>query len=194
MAILTDPWPHKTVANFLSKERFEAIKILAAHEQEYLDMFGFYTRSGHYIRYEPIDILPEITFDMFSDMPMRSHSGNLKKIIHWSIHPKGFSYPAHIDNESRISTAVLYITPKRNKGTILCKNNSPHNPDHGRPSQESEYEVETEWKPNNLFLHNSINGTTWHRYEASTQRTTLNVFFVEPDKIMPDRIENRFLL
>lgn len=193
MAIIKDPWRHKIIPDFLSDQRFDAIKLFAKREEKYLSMFGFYTRSGHYIRYEPHDILPEVTFDLFSDMPMRKYN-KLKKIIHWSIHPAGFSYPEHIDNESRISTAVLYITPKKNKGTILCKNNSKHNPDHGRPDKPSEYEIETVWRPNNLFLHNSIDSTTWHRYEATTQRTTLNVFFVDPDKIIPGRIENQFLL
>ena len=189
-----EPWPHINIKNFLIKERFEEILELSKKEFEYLDMFGFYTRSNHYIRFVKDDILPEVTQELFETLPARDHAKPLKKIIHWSIHPEGFSYPMHIDNESRISTAVLYITPEQNKGTILCKNNSKHIKDHGSPNEESEYEIETEWEPNTLFLHNSINGKTWHRYEATTQRCTLNVFFVQPDLIIENRIENRFLI
>lgn len=189
-----DPWPHINLENFLSQERFNEIVELSIKEHEYLDMFGFYSRSGHYTRFVKEDIIPEVTFDLFDGLPIRDYDAPLRKIIHWSIHPAGFSYPAHIDNNSRISTAVLYVTPDHNKGTILCKNNSGHVKDHGTPDQEPEYEIETPWSPNTLFLHNSIDGKTWHRYEASTQRCTLNVFFVQPDRIVPGRLENRFLI
>ena len=42
--------------------------------------------------------------------------------------------------------------------------------------------------------HNSINGKTWHRYSSSTQRITLNVFFVDPNLILPGRIDTKFLI
>ena len=49
-------------------------------------------------------------------------------------------------------------------------------------------------KQNTLFTHNSINGKTWHRYSSSTQRITLNVFFVDPNLILPGRIDTKFLI
>ena len=191
--IFNDPWEYKNIENFLSQERFDELKQQALAELEYLDMFGFYRRSGHYIRYVKNDIIPEVTQDLFSDMPKRKHT-KLKKLIHWSIQPKGFKYPAHIDNDSRISTAILYVSPEENSGTILCSNNSGHVADHGAPSMKSDYEVTAEWSPNTLFVHNSINGKTWHRYEATEQRCTLNIFFVQPDLIAEGRLEKRFLI
>lgn len=41
---------------------------------------------------------------------------------------------------------------------------------------------------------NIKNFLTKERYEATTQRCTLNVFFVQPDLIIENRIENRFLI
>ena len=119
---------------------------------------------------------------------------SLRKLVHWSVHPPKFNYPEHIDNDSRIFTAVLYVNPKNNLGTILCKNNSSHAEDHGKPKLLSDYEVEVPWKQNTLFTHNSINGKTWHRYSSSTQRITLNVFFVDPNLILPGRIDTKFLI
>jgi hypothetical protein len=194
MMINYRPWQHLILDDFLSQDRFEEIKKLAETELEYLDMFGFYTRSNHYLRYVKEDIIPEVNSLFLEFKESRPYSKSLKKIIHWSIHPENFSYPEHIDNESRIFTTVLYVTPKDNIGTILCKNESPLNPDHGRPSLKSEYEVESTWKQNRLFAHNSLDGKTWHRYGATTQRCTLNCFFVEPSKIIENRIENKFLI
>ena len=191
--IINDPWEHKNLENFLSQERFDKLKQLAVTELEYLDMFGFYCRSGHYVRYVKHDIVPEVTQDMFNDMPKRKHT-DLKKLIHWSIQPKGFSFPEHIDNDSRISTAILYVSPEENCGTILCRNNSSHVVDHGAPKMKSDYEVTSARKPKTLFTHNSINGKTWHRYEATEQRCTLNIFFVQPDLIAEGRLEKRFLI
>lgn len=189
-----DPWQHIAIDNFLPEERFKQIEELAKRELDYLDMFGFYTRSGHYIRYLKEDLLPELN-DLFLQMPRsRPYTRPLKKLCHWSIHPAGFTNNTHIDNSSRISTFVFYVSPDQNKGTILCKNNSPYLEDHANAELPSEYEIEVPWKPNTLFAHNSLDGETWHRYEATTQRCTLNCFFVQPELIKPDRIENRFLL
>ena len=193
--MINNPWPHKIYDNFLSYERFEELQNLAKQELTYLDMFGFYTRSGHYVRYVKNDIIPEIDYSFIEEFQQtRLINKPLKKLIHWSIHPEKFSYPPHIDNDSRIFTAVLYIDPKDNIGTVLCKNNSKHVMDHGQPTIDSEYEVEVGWKPNRLFTHCSVNGKTWHRYSASSQRTTLNVFFVDEDKILPNRIDSNFLI
>jgi len=190
-----NPWKHSIHKEFLSESRFNDILSLAEKELEYLDMFGFFTRTGHYVRYVKEDIIPEITLDLYKDYTeTRVYKKPLKKLIHWSIHPEGFEYPEHIDNDSRIFTSVLYVTPKENKGTILCKNNSEHSTDHGRPTQPNEYEVVTPWAQNTLFSHASINGKTWHKYQAPSQRCTLNVFFVQEDLILPDRIDNKFLI
>ena len=190
-----DPWPHNTYDDFLSDKRFYEIQELAKQEFAYLDMFGFYSRSGHYFRFVKDDIIPEINLSLLDPYKnIRKYNKPLKKLIHWSIHPENFSYPPHIDNDSRIFTAVLYIEPKENIGTILCKNNSDHSLDHGQPTLESEYEVEVGWQPNRLFTHCSVNGKTWHRYSSSLQRTTLNVFFVDEDKILPDRMDKNFLI
>lgn len=193
--MIYDPWPHKVYDNFLSHERFEEIKILAKQELTYLDMFGFYTRNGHYIRFVKEDILPEIDSTLLEPFTeKRPFDKPLKKLIHWSIHPENFSARTHIDNDSRIFTAILYIDPEINLGTVLCKNSSNHVSDHGSPYLDNEYEVEVGWKPNRLFTHCSIDGKTWHNYSSSSQRITLNVFFVDEDKILPDRIDNNFLI
>ena len=192
--LFTDPWPHGIYENFLSDSRFDEIKQLGQAELHYLDMFGYYSRSNHYYRFVREDIIPEVSTELISELPECREYKSLRKLVHWSVHPPKFNYPEHIDNDSRIFTAVLYVNPENNLGTILCKNNSSHAEDHGKPKLLSDYEVEVPWKQNTLFTHNSINGKTWHRYSSSTQRITLNVFLVDPNLILTGRIDTKFLI
>lgn len=187
----SDPWDHYVVDDFLLPERFEDIKRLVEKEKEYLNMFGYYSRSNHYYRFEGTDLLPEVN-DLF-DKLFPDRSDGLKKINHWSIHPENFQYKLHVDNKSRLYTAVLYISPEENVGTFLAKNNGSFKDNHESSDTKSEYEVEVEFKPNRLFIHKS-DPHTWHRYGSSTQRVTLNTFLVDPNLIEEGRMDTRFLI
>ena len=185
------PWNHYIVDDFLSEERFDYINKLVLDEKKYLDMFGYYSRSNHYYRFDEKDILPELN-DLYDHLfPDRNKS--LKKINHWSIHPENFTYHTHVDNESRLYTSVLYISPEPNCGTILCKNDSEFKKDHQLPDKETEDEIEIEFKPNRLFLHEST-PNSWHRYFATNKRVTLNSFLVNPELIAPGRMDKNFLI
>jgi hypothetical protein len=182
----SDPWDHYIIDNFLSPERFNYIKNLVKIEKRYLDTFGFYSRSNHYYRFEKNDILPELN-NLCKELFVNNFE-NLKKINHWSIHPENFSYNLHVDNKSRLYTAVLYVEPEKNIGTFLAKNNDEFKDDHKEPKEKSEYEIEVEFKPNRLFLHRS-EPHTWHRYASSTERVTINSFLVDPNLIEEGRID-----
>ena len=65
-----DPWPHNTYDDFLSDKRFYEIQELAKQEFVYLDMFGFYSRSGHYFRFVKDDIIPEINLSLLSEVSL----------------------------------------------------------------------------------------------------------------------------
>tara|TARA_B000000557_G_C20600382_1_gene369416 strand:- start:324 stop:662 length:339 start_codon:yes stop_codon:yes gene_type:complete len=104
-------------------------------------------------------------------------------------------YPCHIDNASRIHTSILYVNPKKNKGTILCENPSTNdNGDHNQPDKPTKREVEIDWKPNRLFSHNP-RPKTWHRFTCGdTERVNLSIFFADPDKIRPNRVEHDYFI
>jgi hypothetical protein len=181
-----DPWDYYVIDDFLTPERFDYIKKLAIIEKEYLDTFGFYSRSNHYFRFEKNDVLPEIT-NIFNEL-FPNREKHLKKINHWTIHPPNFKYNLHVDNKSRLYTAVLYIAPEENIGTFVAKNNSIFKDDHKEPEFPNQYEKEIEFKPNRLFLHKS-EPHTWHSYGSSTERVTFNSFLVDPNLINEGRIE-----
>jgi len=200
------PWHHLQVDDFLPPDRFSEIKRLAHFEYEtykrtgtnsvYTDHKGKdYTSRNKYTRFLTHDIVPETNqfFDMLPEH--RGYKGKLKKLVHWAITPENYNYPIHIDNASRINTCTYYVWPEEEIGTILCQNSSKNDDgDHIKADKESDFEIEIEWKPNKLFVHNSIPNKTWHRYASKKERVVLSIFLVQPDLIKPNRNQQQFLL
>ena len=194
------------VDNFLPPNRLAEIKTLAFYEYEtykrtgtnsvYTDHKGNdYTSRNKYTRFLTHDIVPETNqfFDMLPEH--RGYKGELKKLVHWAITPENYNYPIHIDNASRINTCTYYIWPEEETGTILCKNPSSNDDgDHIKADKDSDFEIEVEWKPNKLFVHNSIPNKTWHRYASKRERVVLSVFLVQPDLIKKNRNQHQYLL
>lgn len=185
------PWEHYIIDDFLSNDRFEEILKNVETEKKYLDMFGYYSRSNHYYRFERFPILPELD-QLFNEL-FPDESKGLSKINHYSIHPENHTYHTHVDNSSRIYSAVLYVAPSKNIGTIMCKNNSEFKDGHNKPDTENIDEVEIEFKPNRLFVHKSTNNT-WHRYGASSQRVTINTFLVDKTMLDTVQLNNKYLI
>ena len=201
-----DPWHCLEVEDFLPPDRFEEIKKLAMIEYAEFEKTGVnsvytdhktkdYTSRSKYTRFLTEDIVPE-TNQFFEMLPEhRGYTGELKKLVHWAITPENYNYPIHIDNASRINTCTYYIWPEHETGTILCKNPSKNDDgDHVRADEDSDYEVEVEWKPNKLFVHNSVPNKTWHRYASKKPRIVLSVFLVQPDLIRSNRNQHQYLL
>ena len=182
------PWEHIIIDDFLSPERFEHIHNLAIEELGRYQIEGLNTfRGDRYNRYTGVDLLPEVTLEIMNLMEHRDYD-KLVKINHWSIMPPNTSYPAHIDNRSRIHTFTFYVAPEKNLGTILCDNPSNNdNGDHGQPDQPTICEYPIEWKPNRAFVHNA-RPKQWHRFASGdTTRINLSVFFMDVDKINSNR-------
>ena len=185
---VTEPWEHIIIDDFLSPERFEHIQNLAIEELGRFQVEGLNTfRGDRYNRYTDVDLLPEVTLDIMKLMPHRDYD-KLVKVNHWSIMPPNTSYPAHIDNRSRIHTFTFYVAPEKNLGTILCDNPSNNDDgDHGQPDQPTICEYPIEWKPNRAFVHNA-RPKQWHRFASGdTTRINLSVFFMDLDKINSNR-------
>ena len=201
-----EPWHHLQVEDFLPPDEFKKIQDLAAKEFEIYKQTGVnavytdhkgkdYTSRNKYTRFLTEDIVPSTNqfFDMLPEH--RGYKGELKKLIHWAITPENYNYPIHIDNASRINTCTYYVWPEEEIGTILCKNPSKNDDgDHIKADKESDFEIEIEWKPNKLFVHNSIPNKTWHRYASKKERVVLSIFLVQPDLIKTNRNQRQFLL
>lgn len=194
LQIHSDPWQYGVIDNFLSPERFQEIENLAKIEFEKYKEVGVNTRRGKYTSFVKEDLLPEITKDFINFQEHREYK-KLVKINHWVIMPPNTKYPCHIDNISRIHTAILYISPEKNNGTILCDNPSTNDKgDHEIADKPSNKEVQVEWKTNRLFCHNP-RPKTWHRFTSGdTERVNLSIFFADPDKIRSHREELDYLI
>tara|TARA_Y100000768_G_scaffold167026_1_gene125063 strand:- start:4704 stop:5300 length:597 start_codon:yes stop_codon:yes gene_type:complete len=188
LQIYSDPWQYGIVDNFLSPERFKIINDLAKIESEKFKTVGSNTPRGKYVRYVKDDLIPEINKDIMNFQYHKKYD-KLVKLNHWAIMAPNTEYPCHIDNISRIHTSILYVSPEKNVGTILCDNPSTNDDGNSNgPDQSSKKEVQVDWKPNRLFAHNP-RPKTWHRYVSSNERIVIATFFADPDKIRPDRID-----
>lgn len=194
------PWEHIIVEDFLSADKFEQIKNLGMIEYEkylrdgsnhsYTDHKddASYTKLAKYTKFFTEDIIPE-TNQFFKMLPKhRGFKGQLKKVIHFQISPPNFDFPLHIDNVSRINTCSFYIHPEKSIGTILADNPSRNDDgDHNAADKKSYSEIEVPWKPNTLFVHNSIPNKTWHKYMGDSYRITMNLFLIQPDLVRQGR-------
>ena len=194
LQIFDDPWQYGIVDDFLSPERFKIIENLAKIEFEKYKEVGFNTPRGKYTNFVKEDIIPEVNKDIINFQEHKEYK-NLVKLIHWVVMAPNTKYPVHIDNASRIHTSILYVNPKKNKGTILCENPSTNdNGDHNQPDKPTKREVEIDWKPNRLFSHNP-RPKTWHRFTCGdTERVNLSIFFADPDKIRPGRQDHDYFI
>ena len=194
LQIFNDPWEYGIVDDFLSPERFKIIENLAKIEFDKYKEVGFNTPRGKYINYVKEDIIPEVNKDIINFQEHKEYK-NLVKLIHWCIMEPNTKYPVHIDNASRIHTSILYISPKKNKGTILCENPSTNDDgDHNQPDKPTKRELQIDWKPNRLFSHNP-RPKTWHRFTSGdTERVNLSIFFADPDKIRSDRQDHDYMI
>ena len=197
------------IEDFLSPERWNTIKDLATIELEnyyrWIDVkdekvyFNKANRSRNkYVSYPKEDILPEVN-DLFHDfdLPHRGYQGELAKIIHWAIAPPHWYYPTHIDNRSRISTSILYVSPDKSDGTIIAKNPSVNDlGDHEAANEKDTYNYKTDWKPNSLMFHNPIPNVSWHAIRNTTDkpRVTLNTFIVQPDLVSKGRCYSEHIM
>ena len=189
-----DPWEHLIVDDFLSPTEWDALAQLASEQLKIFEKYGGNTPRGKYIKFFDYDLFPNS--NKFIDLLPKSRThGPLKKINHIAIQPPGNDYGIHIDNRSRINTTILYFGPEKSDGTILHKNKSPMVHDHGQPEYSSEYTKPVEWKQNRLFVHNSIDGVTWHNYKSADDiRITFQSFLVDPTLITPGRQDLDFLI
>jgi hypothetical protein len=189
-----EPWTHITVDDFLTPSEWNSLQQLASDELRIFKSEGGNTPRGKYIKFYNYDLFPDSN-KFFDLLPKTRSHGTLKKINHIAIQPPGNTYPVHIDNRSRINTAILYFSPEKSNGTILHKNSSPMVHDHGQPELSSEYTRDVEWKPNRLFVHNSIDGVTWHNYKSTDDiRITFQSFLVDPNLISKSRQDLDFLI
>ena len=67
---------------------------------------------------------------------------------------KNYSFPIHQDIPSKLLSGVIYLYPKKNKGTFIYKN------------RDGENKKEIEWLQNKAFFFSRSENYSWHSYEG----------------------------
>ena len=67
---------------------------------------------------------------------------------------KNYAFPIHRDQVNKLLSGVIYLSPKKNTGTIMYENRNGKNP------------KEIEWRQNRGFFFSRTENTTWHSYKG----------------------------
>lgn len=159
----SQPWSFITIDNFLSKEEF------AFHSNEAQKTENEKVVTRKILDYDPVW---EGSPSMLDEFQIKRSASKLATFTHYANTPPNFFHPIHDEAPFKIMSTVIYLAPEENVGTILLGKN-----------QQPETKVEVKWKPNRALVFCGISDLTWHYYESTTRRYTLNHFIVDPTVI-----------
>jgi hypothetical protein len=180
--MLTEPWEHKVVDDFLPDSAYlkirEAAKFLTKYtidgktnpiwinEALTLGVSKDTVEEIINVTDEILDNINEIVKDFTT---VNKSLQGYYAIPKFGISGKDFVYPIHTESSHKILLIVIYLEPDVEKGTRLY--NGP---------KEKDFVKEIEWKPNRAFIvcPNGKNDTTWHTWKNNhgESRVTLNIF------------------
>lgn len=160
-------WEYKVYENFLAEDKFKFIRDKIVNDPKVPA-----ANSGEIYRpWLDHDPTPEIA-DTFKDFDRHREFETLHPFIHYAVTPHHFVHKVHDEATFKIMSAILYVAPEYNVGTIL----------HDKFENPTE-SIEVEWEPNTLMVFCGESNVTWHHYESFDQRFTYNYFLVDPSKI-----------
>tara|TARA_B110000902_G_C14262777_1_gene570382 strand:+ start:767 stop:1219 length:453 start_codon:yes stop_codon:yes gene_type:complete len=126
--------------------------------------------------HDPIPLAAGLLSEFTTHRPV----GNMGKFIHYAVTKADFLHDRHYDADFKIMSAVLYLGPEKNGGTVLYDGD--------------EAVIEVEWKPNKLFVFCGMDNLTWHHYYSEATRYTLNYFLVDMDKVENDEYRQKIIV
>ena len=173
--LITQPWPHIVIDNFLKNEHFEYL-------ESHLNGLAALNRKPHHVYDNYIDAenvvnsscLPEEFVRKLQDsyhhvcMDILNNLAPLKAQLytHSEFHlvytRNGFSFPIHDDIPQKLLSCVVYLSPQENLGTYLYEKKHDKTPF-----------STVEWKQNRALFFSRIDSTTWHSYSAKENSTRL---------------------
>ena len=168
------PWPHYCIDGFMHPDKFARHSARARKLGE--PQGGYDNIIREFLDYDPA---PEIG-EMINWFTEKRGYTQLKKLIHYAVTPAGLDHPMHHEGDHKIMSAVLYLHPEDNGGTVL------YNPD-------KSFSYEVEWKPNRLFVFCGKSDVTHHSYYSTSTRYTLNYFLVDPSNITNESLLEKFI-
>ena len=78
---------------------------------------------------------------------------------------KNFTFPIHRDTPNKLLSGVIYLLPKKNKGTFIYDNQLGKN------------KKEIEWKQNRAFFFSRSENYSWHSYEGDKNSNRLALVY-----------------
>lgn len=170
MSLKKYPWPYLEIKNYLPQAKFEVLRNHAMQFGEDGDV--------NRIMFDH-DPMPQ-TANLLSQFEHHRPLGNMGKFIHYAVTRKDFVHDVHYDADFKIMSAVLYLGPEKNGGTILYDGTKPVS--------------EVVWEPNKLFVFCGEDDITWHEYYSIDTRYTLNYFLVDMDKIENEEYRQKIIV
>tara|TARA_B100000902_G_scaffold390614_1_gene439839 strand:+ start:762 stop:1394 length:633 start_codon:yes stop_codon:yes gene_type:complete len=78
---------------------------------------------------------------------------------------KNYKFPIHRDTPNKLLSGVIYLYPKKNKGTFIYENRYGKN------------KKEIEWKQNRAFFFSRSENYSWHSYEGDRNSNRLALVY-----------------
>ena len=177
--VISKPWPHQIINNTLSKNVFEKLKMQCEKlDIKRNDLVHIYPKDYKKYNIDFYDETVSICKNLLENAeilcgryPKYRWFENLAANAHISITPPlPWKFYIHQESMEKIWSSVTYITPQKNVGTKMY-----------REEAECTFVKEAPWIPNSTFIFCGQQNKTWHSYESNqnTNRITFNLFIMK---------------
>lgn len=172
MKVITEPWPHIIIDDFLPEDEFIRLSNHCVRSFEKLPERIHYDYDDQvqrwHLNYDPI-----AHHDMRQYLEFFDHReySTLRNFVNYVKTTPNFVHRMHVEAPFKILSSLLYLSPEVNNGTNLFKT---------RRGFYGEM-VESKWKPNRMLIFAGQNDVTFHDYTSNGfDRYTFNHFLVDP--------------
>ena len=155
----------KVIENFLIEEHFKKLCKLKREEIDSNSIKVYHNKIDKFNNTESSFISDKLLLDLHRqynkialDILGELAPQKLKLYDYSEFHivetGKNYSFPIHQDIPSKLLSGVIYLYPKKNKGTFIYKN------------RDGENKKEIEWLQNKAFFFSRSENYSWHSYEG----------------------------
>jgi hypothetical protein len=186
--LITEPWPHIIIDNFLKKEHYDYLESHLAHlaalnskphhvYDNYIDSENVVNSSS--LQEEFVRELQNSYHHVCMDILTRLAPLKAQLYTHSEFHlvytKNAFSFPIHDDIPQKLLSCVVYLSPKENLGTYLYKKKHDKTP-----------YTTVEWKQNRALFFSRYDSATWHSYSAKQDSSRLCLVY----NLMTNRVRD----
>jgi hypothetical protein len=177
LSISTKPWFHMTMDDYFEETMVDTAIREIFHVLK-TDQTAFVTKSadGIFISKENLYTNPKFPETQKLLRSRDTHSfipcfPNIRKYSKLRLYGeailcmKNSEHPIHDEAENKVLSAVTYLYPFANEGTLIYDENK-------------NFVKQVEWKTNRTMVFAGQTGVTWHSYKSSGIRLTLNSFLL----------------